>query len=350
MFWFMVALVSSYKWIKLNNMPASSYDDIKAAVDALLKINSTVKRKKKAYVDKQKDLFTGIIMALQAVQTRTILTQTELKLDFSSYDEMFLQIIDSLILLHFGKEGYEVISFYLYEKWNPDGTVNELFDDDELEGAEEKIVNAFESVYLENTGDFEVKDGSVYLKGIGRTLPQLLVEEFLRIVNANNRNAYVLSMDEEYQSLKRFFMWCCLNPRAEVANELYRFLKENSFRITKQGFFVALRNVVTVHGSPELVHFVSNAYNKVRAVWKKSPADYSVYLKDGEYTFIRTEDSYIESTVTCEACDGEGESWDDYNEEWYTCEECDGRGEYTSNVVRDDLGDRKSTRLNSSHT
>jgi hypothetical protein len=109
----------------------NSYDDIKKAIDALLKINSTVKRKKKAYVDKQKDLFTGIIMALQAVQTRTILTQTELKLDFSSYDEMFLQVIDSLILLHFGKEGYEVISFYLWEKFNPDGSVNDLLDEDE---------------------------------------------------------------------------------------------------------------------------------------------------------------------------------------------------------------------------
>jgi len=109
----------------------NQYLDIKKAVDALLKINSTVKRKKKAYLDKQKDLFVGIIITLQASQTREFLTQTELKLDFSSYDEMFLQIIDSLLLLHFGKEGYEVISFYLYEKFNPDGTVNELFDEEE---------------------------------------------------------------------------------------------------------------------------------------------------------------------------------------------------------------------------
>lgn len=111
-------------------MEHNGYDDIKKAVDQLLKINSTVKRKRKAYLDKQKDLFISIIMALQASQTRTILTQTELKLDFSSYDEMYLQIIDSLILLHFGKEGYELITFYLYEKINPDGSFNELFDDD----------------------------------------------------------------------------------------------------------------------------------------------------------------------------------------------------------------------------
>jgi hypothetical protein len=112
-------------------MKENSYDDIRKAVDQLLKVNSSVKRKKKAHIDKQKDLFISIITALQAVQTRTYLVQAELRLDFSSYDETYMQIIDSLILLNFGKEGYEVISFYLYEKWNPDGSVNELFDDNE---------------------------------------------------------------------------------------------------------------------------------------------------------------------------------------------------------------------------
>jgi hypothetical protein len=111
-------------------MEQGGFDDIKKAVDQLLKINSTVKRKKKAYIDKQKDLFISIMNALQAAQIRTALTQTELKLDFGTYDEMFLQIIDSLILLHFGKDGYELISFYLYEKMNPDGSVNELHDDE----------------------------------------------------------------------------------------------------------------------------------------------------------------------------------------------------------------------------
>jgi hypothetical protein len=107
------------------------YDDIKKAVDQLLKVNSTVKRKKKAYLDKQKDLFISIIMAMQAALVRTALVNSELKVDFSTYDEMFLQLIDSLILLHFGKDGFEVINFYLYDKFNPDGSVNELYDDED---------------------------------------------------------------------------------------------------------------------------------------------------------------------------------------------------------------------------
>ena len=146
--------------------------------------------------------------------------------------------------------------------------------------------------------DFIVKDSSVYLKGINRSLPQLLVEEFLVIVDRYENNAFTrdlqnaLDLDEEFQSLKRFFMWCCLNPRAEVAHELYRFLKENSFRITKQGFFVALRNVVSLCDDTELVDFVSNSYNKIKAIWKKNPDEFRVVkTDDGDYSLEKVTES-----------------------------------------------------------
>jgi hypothetical protein len=140
---------------------------------------------------------------------------------------------------------------------------------------------------LANLDDFVLDGNSVYLKGINRTLPQLLVEEFVGIVDGYIPGEHlqdVLNEDEQYQSLKRFFMWCCLNPRAEVADKLYTFLRKNSFRITKQGFFVALRNVVTVSEDTELVQFVSNAYNKVKAVWKKNPSHFRVVEIGGEYS------------------------------------------------------------------
>ncbi len=149
---------------------------------------------------------------------------------------------------------------------------------------------------LSNVDDFTVTGGSVYLKGLSRTIPQLLVEQFITVIYNGGE---VLTQDEinkneEFQSLKRFFMWCCLNPRAEVANELYRFLTENSFRITKQGFFVALRNVVTVEsaGDNTLVKTVSNAYNKVKAVWKKNPNNYAI-VKYGKKDFKLVKESDI---------------------------------------------------------
>jgi hypothetical protein len=202
---------------------------------------------------------------------------------------------------------------------------------------------------LAKLDDFTVEGNSVYLAGTSRSMPQLLVEKFIEIVDRVGDQPMdtrtfeeALNDDDDYLAHKNFFMWCCLNPRAEVANELYRFLTENSFKITKQGFFVALRNVVTVHGSPELVHFVSNAYNKVKAVWKKNPDNYTIFLQDGEYKLVH--DSALTTTethtsTTCQECNGDGQFYDpDYIEdedEYYNCEECNGEGEvepYTYSV------------------
>jgi len=201
---------------------------------------------------------------------------------------------------------------------------------------------------LEGLKDFEVEGNSVKLRGTGRTMPQLLVERFIYIVDEAGFYAGFgsiedkLAQNEEYQALKRFFMWCCLNPRAEVANDLYDFLNKNSFRITKQGFFVALRNVVTVHGGTELVQFVSNAYNKVKAVWKKNPAWYHVFLKNGEYSFIHVENMYEDV-----------ERWDDEEEDWYTVEEMkEDLGEHLGTLTELylDLPNRAENRFTDAHT
>jgi hypothetical protein len=218
--------------------------------------------------------------------------------------------------------------------------------------------------YLATLEEFEMKDGSLYLKGINRTLPPLLVEEFLEVVGK-----YGGTDNDEFQALHRFFMWCCLNPRAEVADKLFNFLKKNAFGITKQGFFVALRNVVTLHGSNELVHFVSNAYNKVKAVWKKKPDDYSVFLKNGEYTMVHK--SVFEELIPCIHCDESGnvpcDDCDDYEEDCYDdsceCPECNGSGtvykndesEYGENLgnlteLYLDLPNRAENRFTDAHT
>lgn len=158
----------------------------------------------------------------------------------------------------------------------------------------DEIIDGFN--ILKQLKDFTVQGSCVFFAGTNRTLPPLLVEEFARVVDkyssvkVSESHLHLFSVeeieeallkDDEYQSLKNFFMWCCLNPRAEVADDLYKFLMDNSFRITKQGFFVALRNVVTVNATQDntLLQFVSNAHNKVKAVWKKKPTDYRVTRK-----------------------------------------------------------------------
>jgi len=174
------------------------------------------------------------------------------------------------------------------------------------------------------SNEFRVEGTSVYFKGIDRTLPQVMIEEILTIID-KYKYADFTQMDE-YQAIKRFFMWCCLNPRAEVANELYRFLKDNSFRITKQGFFVALRNVVTLHGSNQLVQFVSNVYNKVKAVWKTNPSEYHVFLNNGAYELVHEDAIYEDVEQACNDCNENGQTWNEEYEEYNTCYNCDGDG------------------------
>ena len=193
---------------------------------------------------------------------------------------------------------------------------------------------------LRNLRQFKVEGNTVYLTGINRSLPQMLVEKFIEIVYPFTNNSYlscqemadILDMNDEFLAHKRFFLWCCLNPRAEVADSLYDFLDQNGMKITKQGFFVALRNIVVVHGSAELVDFVSNAYNKVKAVWKKSPDNYTVFLENGEYKLVHNDDLYEARIVECDTCEGRGEYWDDDYNEYVSCDVCDGESEYTTSI------------------
>jgi hypothetical protein len=214
-------------------------------------------------------------------------------------------------------------------------STQEIRDEKRKAEAEYEKVKAVQrgAEYLATLEQFEMKNNALYLKGINRSLPPLLVEEFLEVVGR-----YGGTDSDEFNALHRFFMWCCLNPRAEVADKLFNFLKKNSFSITKQGFFVALRNVVTLHGSTELVDFVSNAYNKVKAVWKKKPDDYSVFLQNGEYKMVHMDAMFREEMVTCYNCDGEGYIAGYDSDETEECCDCEGSGEY-KDLARIDHGE-----------
>ena len=68
--------------------------EIQSAINSILSVKSLIRKKKKKQADKKKELFTAIINSI-----------------------------------HFGKEGAEVISWFLWERANPDGTHNYLMDE-----------------------------------------------------------------------------------------------------------------------------------------------------------------------------------------------------------------------------
>ena len=102
--------------------------EIQTAINEILNVKSLIRRKKKTQLDKKRELFISIINSIEQITNRQNLMYADLQLDFTNYDESFLETIDALIILHFGKEGAEVISYYLWERVNPDGSINPLQD------------------------------------------------------------------------------------------------------------------------------------------------------------------------------------------------------------------------------
>jgi len=105
-------------------------EGIKKEIDDIIGVDTVLKQKKKTDDDFQRERFEKIIQTMQEIEIRGILLATDLRLDFTSYDEKFYKVIDSLIEMQFGKETAELIFFYLYERENPDGTVNDLIDEE----------------------------------------------------------------------------------------------------------------------------------------------------------------------------------------------------------------------------
>lgn len=169
--------------------------------------------------------------------------------------------------------------------------VIELMSSEEVKKEKEEVKKQEEEIkliqnnfdVLVETGDFEVRDNSVYMVGINRSLPKLLVNRFAEVVNRLKKDYEgcwadnLLDIDVEYQSLIRFWKKCCLNPNAQSAEDLYEFLENHNMKIDQHGNFYAYRRVKSVgNDSKELVDFISNAYNKVKAVWKKSTKNFKV--------------------------------------------------------------------------
>jgi hypothetical protein len=101
---------------------------IKQSIEDIIGTDTTLRRKRKTEEDLNRESFEKIMLLMDEIQVRSALLHSELGLDYSNYDEKFYEIIDRMFTLNFGKEAAEIIFFYVYERINPDGTVNNLID------------------------------------------------------------------------------------------------------------------------------------------------------------------------------------------------------------------------------
>ena len=101
---------------------------IKQSIEDIIGTDTVLKRKRKTEEDLSRESFEKIMLLMDEIQVRSALLHSELGLDYSNYDEKFYEIIDRLFTLSFGREAAEIIFFYVYERINPDGSINNLVD------------------------------------------------------------------------------------------------------------------------------------------------------------------------------------------------------------------------------
>ena len=105
---------------------------VKITLEEMIGTDLSLRRKKKNENDLNRELFEKTINALERANIRTAIVGTEFSIDLSNYDELFYDIVDNLVKMNFGKEASELIFFYVYERLNPDGTINELRDQNDV--------------------------------------------------------------------------------------------------------------------------------------------------------------------------------------------------------------------------
>lgn len=100
------------------------YRNIQEAMDTTLNIKSIVRRKKKNHVEKKKEAFVQVVLKLEEVAVKSMLAYADLQIDLSKYEEKFYEIMDTLMLFSFGPECTDLISFYVWDRVNPEGGIN----------------------------------------------------------------------------------------------------------------------------------------------------------------------------------------------------------------------------------
>ena len=101
-------------------------ENVKIAVDKVLGKATTLKRVKKSDDDRKRALFSKILNKLVSVEERSVQINEVYDIDNSKYDNAFFDIIEDLFSMLFTKEQRNLIEFYLYERYLPNGTVVDL--------------------------------------------------------------------------------------------------------------------------------------------------------------------------------------------------------------------------------
>ena len=137
-------------------------------------------------------------------------------------------------------------------------------------------------INLTNSGEFELKDEVLYMKGIPLGIPNLLVKQFVKLVDKvyNGTPDKIEEYEQEYKALKNFWMWCSLCPNPQSREDMFKFLQKHDFKINKHGMFFAYRMVNSVASSKKDSHSYAESISTLKTqvkLWKKSASNFEVF-------------------------------------------------------------------------
>lgn len=106
----------------------SQAENTKISIDRILGKDTTSKRVKKNEADKKKIIFVKMIDTLLYVDTREIILLEDHNIDLGKYNTLYHDVIDGAFSLLFTKEQMNIINFFLYDRYTPDGGLLSLTD------------------------------------------------------------------------------------------------------------------------------------------------------------------------------------------------------------------------------
>jgi len=109
-------------------------DNLKKNLKDILKIKGEVTpRKRQAAQLKTKEFFVAFIESYKYANERTLVLKNEFKVDFIEFEEPFVRAIEALLALYFTSAQKSLIEWWLYEKWQLNGDILQLTNEDTQE-------------------------------------------------------------------------------------------------------------------------------------------------------------------------------------------------------------------------
>jgi hypothetical protein len=128
-------------------MDPNLQNSLQEAFEQLLNSPVLIRKQRRNKAFKKKILFISLIEQYEKALNKSARLQSEFGLDLFDYEEPFYGVIDKLMLLTWGMNVYELVTFYLYERANLDGTINYLVETKEDGTEVEVFLKTAEDLY-----------------------------------------------------------------------------------------------------------------------------------------------------------------------------------------------------------